>query len=110
MQDAPVGQNEEEMLYRKNIGSRQSLARIVGGVLIVACSLGGVGTTPLGLVLAASGVATLLTGLFGYCPACAAVGRKSRLPESPDFKPPKRPSRNGAWACWARTTPRSSSA
>ncbi len=64
------------MVYRKNIGSRESVARVLGGVLIVACSLAGVGITPLGLVLAASGVVTLLTGLFGYCPACAVAGRK----------------------------------
>lgn len=46
------------------------------GALIVAGSLMQLGTTPLGLALAASGVFTALTGLFGYCPACAMVGRK----------------------------------
>jgi len=64
------------MLYRKNVGSKEGLARVLGGVLIVACSLTVVGTAPLGWVLAASGVFTVLTGLFGYCPACAMVGRK----------------------------------
>ena len=64
------------MLYRKNVGSKESVARLLGGALIVACSLGLIGTTPLGLVLAASGVVTALTGLFGFCPACAMTGRK----------------------------------
>ena len=32
--------------------------------------------SPLGLVLAASGVGSILSGAFGYCPACAMVGRK----------------------------------
>jgi hypothetical protein len=50
---------------------------VLGGALIVACSLTQIGLTPLGLVLAASGVFTALTGLFGFCPACAMVGRKS---------------------------------
>lgn len=64
------------MLYRKNVGSKESLVRLVGGLLMVAVSLALVGTTPLGLVLAASGLVGVLTGLFGYCPACAMLGRK----------------------------------
>lgn len=68
------------MLYRKNVGSKESVARVLGGVLIVACALVQIGTTPLGLVLAASGVVTAVTGLFGYCPACAMAGRKPAEP------------------------------
>ena len=64
------------MWYRKNVGTEESIARLLGGALIVACSLTQIGTTPLGLVLAASGVFTVLTGLFGFCPACAKAGRK----------------------------------
>jgi hypothetical protein len=70
------------MLYRKNVGSKEGVARLVGGALIVACSLALIGTTPLGMVLAASGTVTALTGLFGFCPACAIAGRKP-LDESP---------------------------
>jgi hypothetical protein len=74
---AVIGQQRgESMLYRKNVGSKESLARALGGALIVAGSLTQIGTTPLGLVLAASGVFTALTGLFGFCPACAMAGRK----------------------------------
>ena len=64
------------MWYRKNVGSKEGLARVLGGALIVACSLTQIGTTPLGLVLAASGVLTALTGVFGFCPACAIAGRE----------------------------------
>jgi hypothetical protein len=64
------------MVYRKNMGSKESWARLLGGALIVACSLTQIGVTPLGLVLALSGVFTALTGLVGYCPACAVAGRK----------------------------------
>jgi len=64
------------MLYRKNVGSKEGVVRVLLGGLIVAGSLALVGTTPLGWTLAASGVFTALTGLFGYCPACAMVGRK----------------------------------
>ena len=65
------------MYYRKNMGSKEGWARVIGGTLIVACSLAQIGLTPLGLVLASSGVITALTGLIGFCPACAIAGRKS---------------------------------
>ena len=64
------------MLYRRNVGTKEGLARVLLGALIMTCSLAQIGTTPLGLVLAASGVVTALTGLFGFCPACAVAGRK----------------------------------
>lgn len=64
------------MLYRKNVGSKEGWGRMLLGALIVAGSLMQMGTTPLGLATAAIGVITALTGLFGYCPACAMVGRK----------------------------------
>ena len=65
------------MFYRKNIGSKEGCARVIGGALIVACSLTQIGLTLLGLVLAISGVLTALTGLTGLCPACAMAGRTS---------------------------------
>ena len=68
------------MIYRKNMGTKESIARVVSGSLIVACSLALAGTTPLGLASAGTGLFTALTGLFGFCPACAMVGRK--LPEN----------------------------
>lgn len=64
------------MFYRKNVGTKERWARLLGGVLIVACSLAQIGMTPLGIGLAASGVITVLTGMVGFCPACAMVGRK----------------------------------
>lgn len=64
------------MLYRKNMGTKERAARLLGGALIVGCALTQVGFTPLGLVLAASGVVAALTAVFGFCPACAMVGRR----------------------------------
>ena len=64
------------MLYRKNVGPLERGARLLAGAVIVAVSLTQLGFTPLGLVLAASGVCGALTGLIGFCPACALVGRK----------------------------------
>lgn len=66
----------EDMLYRKNMGGKERAARLLGGALIVACSITQIGLTPLGLVLAASGVIAALTAVFGFCPACAMVGRR----------------------------------
>jgi hypothetical protein len=74
---APTGQLEgEEMLYRKNMGGKERAARLLGGALIVACSISQIGFTPLGLALAGSGVIAALTAVFGFCPACAMVGRR----------------------------------
>jgi DUF2892 family protein len=64
------------MIYRKNMGRGQSFLRVLAGGLIVACCLTRLGFTPLGIGLAASGVLTMLTGMFGFCPACAMAGRK----------------------------------
>lgn len=64
------------MLYRKNVGSKEGVARVLGGALIVAGALTQVGMTPLGWVLAAGGALAALTGLLGFCPACAMAGRK----------------------------------
>lgn len=64
------------MLYRKNMDSGERWVRVIGGALIVACSLTQIGPTLLGLVLATAGVLTALTGLIGFCLACAMAGRK----------------------------------
>lgn len=64
------------MFYRKNVGAKERAARAVAGVLMVVGSLVFLGTTPLGLIAAASGACFALTGLAGFCPACALVGRR----------------------------------
>ena len=61
------------MLYRNNITRPESLLRVVGGVALIAAGLWWMSASPLGLVLAASGVGSSLSGAFGYCPACAMV-------------------------------------
>lgn len=65
------------MLYRKNMGRKERVARLLGGALTVGCSITQIGFTPLGLVLAGSGVMGALTAVFGFCPACAMVGRRT---------------------------------
>ena len=64
------------MFYRKNVGPKERWVRAVSGALMAACGLVVLGVTPLGLLAVCAGVVTALTGLFGFCPACAMVGRR----------------------------------
>lgn len=64
------------MLYRKNLYSWEQWLRILAGI---AMAVGGVLLGQGGIVgygVAASGLMLALTGVFGFCPACAMVGRK----------------------------------
>jgi len=65
------------MFYRKNVGSKERLARLVAGALMGACGLFFLGATPLGWLVFGAGVMSVVTGLFGFCPACALAGRKA---------------------------------
>lgn len=68
------------MLFRKNLPVWERALRSVGGLAMIAGGLlapqfaGG----PIGYIISAAGVMTVLTGFVGYCPACAVVGRRSR--------------------------------
>jgi hypothetical protein len=63
------------MFNRRNVGRKERWARLLIGALLVACSLGQIGFTPLGIALALAGVMMALTGLVGFCPAYAMAGR-----------------------------------
>ena len=65
------------MIYRKNLPAIERSLRTCGGVTIAAASLGMFGFAPSGLIGAATGVFVVLTGVFGFCPACALLGRRS---------------------------------
>jgi Protein of unknown function (DUF2892) len=60
-------------LYRKNIGGLQQALRVGAGLAVAAAALALV-APPLSLAGAAAGAMFALTGLFGYCPACAMTG------------------------------------
>ncbi len=63
------------MFYVKNVPTWERVLRVVAGLAVAAwglLSLGGVW----GTVLAVSAAGIVLSGLFGYCLACAMVGRK----------------------------------
>ena len=64
------------MFYRKNVSGKERAARLVGGGLMVLCGLVGLQASMLGILVAGAGVVSAVTGLVGFCPACAMVGRK----------------------------------
>lgn len=64
------------MICRKNVGGLEQAIRIAAGAAMVACGLFGLGYNPAGYAVAGMGVVTVLTGIFGFCPACAMAGRK----------------------------------
>ena len=64
------------MWYRKNVGGWERTARLIGGALMLICGVVVLHASPLGLLLSGAGVVALVTGVFGYCPACAVAGRE----------------------------------
>ena len=61
-------------VYRKNIYQWEQWGRVAAGIaMLVAAVL--VEPTIARVVLAASGLMMIVTGLVGWCPACAMFGR-----------------------------------
>ena len=69
-------EGDTRMWYRKNVYRVEGWGRLLAGALMALCGVYGFHLTPLGWLLVGTGVYTAATGLFGYCPACAMVGRK----------------------------------
>jgi hypothetical protein len=65
------------MWFVKNVPNGERLLRVLAGVAGVAASLAWL-PAPWGWVGAASAAGIALSGLVGFCPACAMVGRKLR--------------------------------
>jgi hypothetical protein len=63
------------MLYRKNVGTVERVVRIVAGCSLMACGYMVFGQSAMAWVAGASGLITIATGIVGFCPACAIVGR-----------------------------------
>ena len=70
------------MFYAKNLPPFERALRIVAGLGFILLGMlyfqgGLLGLLGLwGALSAASGVGSIVTGFFGFCPACAMVGRK----------------------------------
>jgi hypothetical protein len=66
----------DDMIFRKNLGSKERMLRMLGGAVLMAAGLAGLQGSALGLALAGLGAVGVLTGALRYCPACALSGRK----------------------------------
>lgn len=63
------------MFYVKNVPTWERVLRVVAGLIAVAVGLQVVGGA-IGMLLAVSAAGIVASGLFGFCPACAMVGRR----------------------------------
>jgi len=63
------------MVYVKNVPNGERLLRVVLGAAVAGAGIAMVGGMA-GWLIAASAGGLVLSGLFGFCPACAMVGRK----------------------------------
>ncbi len=63
------------MFYVKNVPTGERVMRVVAGAAGAGLALTLLGGTA-GWVAAAGAAGLAASGLFGYCPACAMVGRK----------------------------------
>lgn len=63
------------MFYRKNLYRWEQWLRVVLGVAMAVAGIGFMGGA-LGYGLAAFGAMLAVTGIVGWCPACATVGRR----------------------------------
>ena len=63
------------MFYVKNLPGWERWLRVGGGAAMTVYALFGVGGI-LGWILMAGGAGIALSGVFGFCPMCAMVGRR----------------------------------
>ncbi|MCX7315193.1 MAG: DUF2892 domain-containing protein [Hyphomicrobiales bacterium] len=64
------------MFYQKNLALWERTVRVVAALAMIACGLIGLQGLAIGYLIAAAGVFVAVTGVFGYCPACAMAGRR----------------------------------
>jgi len=63
------------MFYVKNVPSWERVLRVVLGLIVAVAALALLGGV-WGTVLALSAAGIVASGLFGFCPMCAMVGRR----------------------------------
>lgn len=64
------------MLYVKNVPVWERVVRVAAGGGVAALALGMLGGGWAGWLAGASALGLAATGLVGFCPACALVGRR----------------------------------
>lgn len=63
------------MLYVKNLPVWERVVRVLVSLAVVAYAIFNL-SGMLSWIVVASAVGTALSGLFGFCPACAMLGRR----------------------------------
>lgn len=63
------------MFYRKNVFAWEQIVRLAAGAALIGGGLLYLAGWA-GYAVAGVGLYVALTGVFGYCPACAMIGRK----------------------------------
>ena len=66
---------ENAMLYVKNLPVWERLMRFVAVLMMIGCAWH-FKVTPVGIAFAGGAAFTLVTAIFGWCPACAMAGRR----------------------------------
>ncbi len=64
------------MLYRKNIYRFEQWGRVVVGLFAAIMGLYLAPGQLIGYGVAAAGIGLAITGILGWCPACALIGRR----------------------------------
>lgn len=68
------------MLYRKNIYAWEQWSRVLLGAALAVWGLG-FAPAPWNWLALVAAAGAIVTGIFGWCPACAMIGR--RIKERP---------------------------
>ena len=63
------------MLYVKNVPNWERVVRVVIGLAVVVAALMGLPGV-IGALMAVSAAGIVVSGLLGFCPACALAGRR----------------------------------
>jgi hypothetical protein len=63
------------MTFERNLPLWERGVRIIGGAAMMAVGGLVIGDKMIGYSIAMAGVMVLMTGLVGFCPACALAGR-----------------------------------
>jgi hypothetical protein len=65
-----------QMLYIKNVPNWERALRVAMGAGLIAASVAYFGPTTLGWITGLTSAMAAMSGLVGFCPACAMVGRQ----------------------------------
>ena len=64
------------MFYVKNVPNWERILRLIAGVIALGFSVLNWGTSSMAVGVGVMGAVLAMTGLIGFCPMCAMVGRK----------------------------------